>query len=264
MIKDIFFSFKENLRQKTSNPFFGTLIVVWIIHNWKLIFTFFNFEQDQTLRTKIEFLSGYLDTIPFLLNLGQSILITIIVLVITYTLLNLSRLIVNFFEKRLTPWVYKITDSKSVVLKSTYQTLLEERDLLSQKLDLEREAKSKLQTEITRLEDRIKEILESRLTDSSSDANRSTENKTEELDILLENIKRRNYSEFFEWLIDNVNNREFVDTRQKEDKINFFLKSGIISLKEKDFRDLTKRQYVFTDKGERVMEKFVNDKLKNE
>lgn len=53
MIEDLFVSFKENIKGKTTNPFFGTLILVWIFHNWRLIYSIFNFDTSSNLDTSV-------------------------------------------------------------------------------------------------------------------------------------------------------------------------------------------------------------------
>ena len=92
MIQDLIVSFKENIKGKTTNPFFGTLIIVWVFHNWRLMYSLFNFESSSDLKTRLIFLSDYLDAENFLPDLLLCILMTIIVLISTYILLNLSRL----------------------------------------------------------------------------------------------------------------------------------------------------------------------------
>ena len=48
MIKDFLVSFKDNFKEKTRNPFLGTYLIVWLIRNWELIYTLFNFDQNKT------------------------------------------------------------------------------------------------------------------------------------------------------------------------------------------------------------------------
>ncbi len=44
MLDKIWDGIKDNVLQKTTNPFFGTLIAIWLVHNWQFIYTIFNFE----------------------------------------------------------------------------------------------------------------------------------------------------------------------------------------------------------------------------
>jgi hypothetical protein len=263
MLKDIFFSFKENIRQKTTNPFFGTLIIVWIIHNWELIFTFFNFEDNKTLDEKVIFLSKYLDTKPFLINIGNCILTTFAVLILTYLLLNLSRLIVNFFDKKLTPWVYKTTDKNSIVLKSSFKALENERDVLSEKVENERESKLRLQSEISRLEERIKELITKEdIKEYKEKPKTITDPDYDKINLILNDIGNKNLNTFFDSLINLVNNDDYIDTEKFSTEANYFLKAGIVRLKEKSYPNENYRRFLFTPFGEKIKEEFVMKNLK--
>jgi len=156
MIKDLLVSFTENIKTKTTNPFFGTLILVWIFDNWRLIYSFFNFAPTMNLESRREFISQYLDPQNFLPNLLQCIGITVIVLIGSYLLLNFSRLIVNFFEKVITPLVYKWTDKSSIVLKRDYEILFTEKVRFEKKYEQERETRLKLQDEYEKLEIKLR------------------------------------------------------------------------------------------------------------
>ena len=262
MLKDIFFSFKENIKQKTTNPFFGTLIIVWFIHNWKLIFTFFNFESNESLNGKILFLSKYFDAKPFLIDIWNCVWITFVVLILTYLLLNLSRLIVNIFDKRLTPWIYKISDSNGIVLKSIFQKLVEERDLLSQKLENEREVKLRLQSETSRLEERIKELITKDIKKESIEQPEIiTDAVNAKIRFLLNDIDIKDLNIPFDNIINFINNEEYINVDNYSTEINYFQKAGILKLNGKHSMDDTLRHFIFTDFGEKVKDEFVMKSL---
>ena len=155
MIKDILLSFRDNFREKATNPFLGTYLIVWIIRNWELVYSLFNFNPNDTLEKKVIFIKSYYENNPFVEGSLWNIVWTFGVLVLTYFLLSISRAIVNLFEKQLKPWIYKKTDSKSIVLKSTYELIRNERDDLQLRLDKERESKSRLETIIKSLEEQV-------------------------------------------------------------------------------------------------------------
>lgn len=157
MIKDIFLSFRDNFKEKTTNPFLGTYLIIWMIRNWELVYSLFNFDHHDTLETKVNFIKEYYRSNLFIEGIFWNILWTFGVLIITFLLLNVSRAIVNLFEKQLKPWIYKLTDSKSIVLKSTYESIRNQRDELQFRLDKERESKSKLESKIKSLEEEISE-----------------------------------------------------------------------------------------------------------
>jgi hypothetical protein len=250
MIKDIILSFKDNLKQKSTNPFFGTLIIVWIIHNWEFIYNIFNFEKDKTLAQRIEYLKLFLEPIPFFKNLGACILITFIVLIATFLLLNLSRLIKNISEKKITPWIYKISDKSSIVLKNDFDVMKKERDFLSQKLEEERDSKLKLRTEINKLEERLGKNID-------GENPRPELNYESEVDHILNEIKQNEKNiNAFNSFIDKINNDESIEYPILKDLLNFLLRYDVLKLKSKgansDFR-----KYVFTSFGNQIKNEFL-------
>ncbi|MCB4800276.1 hypothetical protein [Neotamlana laminarinivorans] len=253
MIKDIILSFKDNLKQKSTNPFFGTLIIVWIIHNWEFIYNVFNFEKGKTLAQKIEYLKLFLEPIPFIKNLGVCVLITFIVLIVTFLLLNLSRLIKNISEKKLTPWIYKISDKNSIVLKSDYDLMKNERDLLSQKLEEERDSKLKLRTEINKLEERLGKNIDGE--DLKMEFNYESE-----IDHILNEIKQNEKNlKDFNTLIDKIHNDELIEYPVFKDLLNFLLRYDVLKLKSKATnRDY--RKYEFTSFGNQIKSEFLKRK----
>ncbi|RYY88351.1 MAG: hypothetical protein EOO15_09255 [Chitinophagaceae bacterium] len=157
MIKDLIVSFKDNFKDKTSNPFLGTYVLVWLLRNWEVVYTLVNFDKGLKLVEKVAYLKSFFTKQTFIENLLTNIFWTFLVLILTYVLINLSRLIVNFSEKQVAPFVYKISDSKSIVLKEVYLTLRAERDELEVKLDKEREMRIKLESRIASLETEVVE-----------------------------------------------------------------------------------------------------------
>lgn len=265
MIKDIILSFKENIKQKTNNPFFGTLILVWIIHNWELIYTFFNFEPTKNLKDKIDYLSNHLSSIPFVKNLLFCVGITFAVLIASYVLINVSRLIINLFEKKLTPLVYKITDKSSVVLKEDYQLLQVERNRFFSKLEEEKIAKLKAQGEVTKLEEKISELLASKnitiedVIDSNN--NNLTYDNSRLMSIVLANENKR---KVLERLIDTSNNDDWFEvTKDNIKDVNYFLRTDIIQITNKHDNNTNYRKYSFTDFGNNFKRDYINKTLHN-
>lgn len=262
MIKDIFFSLKDNVKQKTTNPFFGTLIIVWIIHNWQFVYSLFNFEKEVTLQKRINFLKLYLEPLPFAKSLGLCILITIGVLISSYLLLNISRLIVNLYDKKLTPWIYMITDKTSIVLRSEYEDMKSERDLMSQKLETEREYKLKLQSEISNLEDKIK-TKTSKVTPTpkldKKELNPNAQNS--KIATILTDIEKNKYNRFFEEVIDYINNDQYIPFNSNKESLNYFLRLDLLTIDKTAQNDLESKKYDFTELGNKVREKYIVGKM---
>ncbi len=264
MIKDIFLSFKENIKQKTTNPFFGTLILVWIIHNWEFIYTFFNFESTSNLKNRIDYLNNHLSTIPFVKNLFICIGITFVVLIFSFLFINLSRLIINIFEKKITPWVYKVTDKSSIVLKVDYELLQTERNQLFKKVEEEKAEKLKSQGEVNKLEEKISELLANQeitienVIDSKQD---NYYDNSKLLKIILENESKK---KIFDTLIDTINNDNYFKvTNENNDDVNYFLRTNIIQIKEKHQNSNDYRKYIFTDFGNTLKREYITKTLYN-
>ncbi len=155
MIKQLFLAMRDKSKPKSTNPFLVALFSVWVIINWKLVYSFFNFDSDTKLDEKITCLESYLQTKTFMLRILEAIGITFLVLIVTYILLNISRFVVNFFEKSITPWIYKLTDKGSVVKKSDFIKLEEELVKLENKFEEERIKRNEALAEIEKLEKKL-------------------------------------------------------------------------------------------------------------
>lgn len=160
MLTEIFTSVRDNFKQKTTNPFFGTLVLIWLAKNWRLVYAVFTFESTYKLEQRIQFIETYYQQVSFSRNLLICVFLTIFSLVISYLLLNFSRLIINFYEKKITPWIYQITDKNSVVLKRDFDKLQGENDRLSEKYESEKKRRIILATENEELEKKYWELIE--------------------------------------------------------------------------------------------------------
>lgn len=250
MIQDLIVSFKENIKGKTTNPFFGTLIIVWIFHNWRLMYSIFNFDKSTSLEMRITFLADYLDSKNLIPDLLTCILITIIVLITTYILLNFSRLIVNFFEKIVTPIVYQITDKSSIVLKRDYQLLEAKRERFEKKFEQERESRLKLQDEYERLESRLGEALQSKTSEKKQDPPSSISSRKENiLRSILNDEEKRNS---FRKMVDIVLNKQYVkDTAMT----NLMLRLNLVEKGGADYDG--DYNFNFTSDGKRLREMLI-------
>ncbi|MEP0985315.1 hypothetical protein [Ekhidna sp.] len=108
MLFSWFTSAGNNLLERSKNPFLGTFTLVWLARNWELVFALFNFDKSHTLEKKIKFLSERIQYDTFWTEVGYNILWTFIVLILTYLLVNITRVISNLFEKRLTLQVIRL------------------------------------------------------------------------------------------------------------------------------------------------------------
>jgi hypothetical protein len=148
MIKDSLNSIFDNIKERTTNPFLGTLIVVWIVHNWTLVYSMFYFDSSFKLLNRVEYIEKYFVKKPFLEHLVYVVGITIVVLVLTYVMLSISRLITDTQEKIVVPQISKLVAGKTyIVLKKDYDTVVELTKDLYARVDEERLAKVAAQNE---------------------------------------------------------------------------------------------------------------------
>ena len=155
MVKDTLNSVLDNFKERTTNPFLGTLIVVWTLKNWKLIYSLFYFDNSLKLDDRLGKITAYFEEQSFLLNMGSAILMTLGVLILTYILISVSRLITEAYERIVVPVISKWTDKGSVVLKADFIALKEVVKQLEVRLEEERLAKVAAQNERDQADERI-------------------------------------------------------------------------------------------------------------
>lgn len=244
MFKNIFNSFSESFKQKTTNPLLGTYILVWMLRNWELIYSIFNFDKEYKLYQKIAFIKEYFHDKSFINEILVSLGLTFLTLIVTYLLLNLSRLIVNFSEKRITPFIYKITDSTSIVTKSLFEDVRNERDEIQNRLDAERETRSRLEKRIKSLEDE--------LLDKANDITMNSSqpfNKLDETTRIVEKLKQEELLEKYKNISVRIK-RGVMFQSNEEIELERFLQLGLISIFKRNNIGI---QYNLSEKGEAVL-----------
>ncbi|MDT0295930.1 hypothetical protein ACFQ3R_11380 [Mesonia ostreae] len=253
MIKDFLISFRDNFKEKTRNPFLGTYLIVWIIRNWELIYTIFNFDKNYQLKDKVDFIKTYYSEQSFIGNLLTTALWAFGLLILTYLLLAISRLITNFSEKQITPWIYKITDSKSIVLKETFENLRIENTRIETKLEIERENKKRLLLEISELENTIDKIN----SNNNEEGNHNEETKKNisldnEVDVLFNKIKKKNLIDEFIELVESIGKEEqgWIKTEDLTDSFGYFVKLGLLASGKDNVNYL---ELALTNVGEKVL-----------
>lgn len=147
MVKDTLDSIFDNLKERTTNPFLGTLLVVWVVKNWKLVYSLLYFDGNFKLKDRLDYITHYFSERSFIWNMVSVISLTIVVLVFTYALLSMSRLLTDFYDRVVIPWISKLTDKGSVVLKIEYVKLLDEVTRMNVRLEEERLARISAQNE---------------------------------------------------------------------------------------------------------------------
>lgn len=254
MIKDFLVSFTDNFKEKAKNPFLGTYVLVWLLRNWNLVYSLFYFDSKMKLSERTEFIKQYFkEQGGFVSNLAENIYWSFGVLILTYLLLNISRLIVNLSEKRLTPYIYKITDSKSIVLRNEYDRVRAENDDLQIRLEKEREAKSRLEMKIKNLESEIVEIVRlnseqsTELDDDSKRNNLAIDSRTT---ILIEKMHSKNVKKEFVDICIGIEQGNSIQNDYEH--LNFFLQLGVIIIRSNPGGN--KKYYKVTEAGQKVLD----------
>ena len=121
-------SFFSNIKDKLTNPYFGTLILVLLIHHWKLIFGIFNFDEVFTLENKLNFIQNYIAKNitweSFILDALQAL----VYMFTGYLIIVLTRGVVLFIEYWLMPFITGRIVNKNVVRRTEYDEVLKERE----------------------------------------------------------------------------------------------------------------------------------------
>ena len=261
MIGNALTSFFDNLSSKTKNPFLGTFAIVWLCRNWELVFALFNFDDSYTLESKITFLSDRIKYETFWSELGVNILWTFFVLISTYALINLARVITNLYEKYLTPLIYKWTaDSQSIYLKEDYFKLKRINEELEKRVEQERDEKLKVRAEIEKLEKRLQEKdiqsleIPNPMVDFSEDSYyESLDNLAKEL---LENYSKEEISKLFDIV---MNGHDVGSGTENYKKIAELTRKGLFKFVEKKLSRNGKyvRRYEITEEGQEFAKKFL-------
>lgn len=122
-IKATIESFYENAKERLTNPFLGTFMIIWIIKNYRFCFAVFNFDKDQNLEAKLNFIKNEFPLNRFCANTINTILLTFLVLIVTYLLLTLSRFITDFYIKVALPWVINVFDGKRIFTNEQFENI---------------------------------------------------------------------------------------------------------------------------------------------
>ncbi len=170
MVKDALNSIFDNIKERTTNPFLGTLLAVWSIKNWRLIYSLLYFDSKLTLDQRLAKISEHFANQSFVFNMIITIGITMAVLVTTYIMLGLSRLLTDYYDNVIIPKSAEVTSKGSaIVLKVEHYKVQEEKRLLEVRLQEERLAKVSAQNERDQADEKLAELLRTKNTISSNE-----------------------------------------------------------------------------------------------
>nr|WP_294785651.1 hypothetical protein [uncultured Flavobacterium sp.] len=171
----------DNYSTKIKNPLIGTIISVWLIHNWRIPYALFNFDSDCTMQDKINFIADYFGKQELLWELVDIIGISFLVLIVTFILMMISRSITDFYYKVAEPFIVTVIDKKEIFTTemktklegriSNLSVVISERDKEITSLEA---SNTKLNISISKKDDEI---------DSLSQINKLNETKISSLNI---------------------------------------------------------------------------------
>ncbi len=156
MFTEFFGSVFANFKQKVTNPFLGTIILVWFFRNWELVYALFVFDDYYTLEMKTQYIKGYYQTVNFYGDLFLTVVEAFILMVLTFLLLAISRLVVELYDKRLMVFIYKIFDRDRLVKREELDRLVIQNGRLERRLTEEREKRMAAESDNDNLEEEMK------------------------------------------------------------------------------------------------------------
>lgn len=233
MLSEAIDSFKENIKQKIANPFLGTLLLVWIVKNWKVVYAFFFFDKEHKLQNRIDYFNSYWKEHNFIWNFVGVVLLTILILVVTYLFLALSRFISSYYENVIIPQIQKWSKGK-IVAAETHQIAIDRISVLESKVEVERRAKVELQNEIERLENRKL---------SNEDSNLPSENFSDIASRLDQNFEKDAIKAVFTDIAQNLS------VKSANSIVEFLLNNALIEYKTHSAGNPGNRYYKFTTRG---------------
>jgi hypothetical protein len=121
-------SFFSNIKDKLSNPYFGTLILVLLIHHWQLWYTVFNFDSDCSQADKVLFIQNYANANLSFWPFAYDVVLAAGYMLLGYLIIVATRSLVMWVEFWLMPFITGKVVNKNVVRKSDYDEVVKERE----------------------------------------------------------------------------------------------------------------------------------------
>jgi hypothetical protein len=204
-------SFFSNIKDKLTNPFFGTLIIVLLIHHWQLWYAVFNFDNDCTLNDKIVFIRNYATINLTFWVILSDVLHAIFLMLLGYSIIIATRSLVLYIEFGLMPYITGRIVNKDVVRRSEYDDVVKEREqyfdqyeeqrknvrLFSKTIDEQTEQIKLKDDELINQSNSISETLKElnqikNVLEQEQSKNRSHESKNDLLNTTLEKANKNN------------------------------------------------------------------------
>ena len=184
---DVINSFFSNVKDKLTNPYFGTLIIVLLLHHWELLFGIFNFDVDNTLTDKIQFVETYINENITWGTFLWDALSALGFMLIGYLIVVGTRSLVLFIEHWVMPAVTGKVVHKNVVRRTEYDDVVKEREQYFDQYEEQRKQVREFSRTIDVQTSQIKEKDESLINQSARIS--ETTNQIESLNSKLERVR---------------------------------------------------------------------------
>ncbi len=122
-MSDVIKSIQDTIHERIKNPFAGTFLISWVLINWKLVFSVFNFDSTSSRYSRLSVIELYINTAGYYDLLIHPFWATIVAIIVYQIASHFSLAIFAFFEKRITPWVYKKVDNSKLETKENYNRI---------------------------------------------------------------------------------------------------------------------------------------------
>lgn len=229
-----FTSFIDTYKSKIKNPLIGTMISVWIFHNWKIVYSLFNFDKDCTMQDKINYIQNYFSKKEYFEEIWTITWIAFIVIILTFSLLAISRGITDGYYKIIEPWIKSKIDKHENFTQDERIKLMSKIESLNLSLDTKRSEMSRVESEnhnLTLKIDALKKRNDTLLTNS----NDKIENLKKEISLNTEkNIYANKVVTFFDDIINALNpeiKKEIIIYIEHKESINKNQYKNFIGLK---------------------------------
>lgn len=189
---DFLSSFFQNIKDKISSPFFGTLTFIIIIHHWEFWYTLFNFDPNCNRTEKIAILRAISNENFTVRNLFNDVVTALGVMLIGYFVIIGTRMLSVLIEHRIMPFLTGKAVSKLVVDKSVYEVVETERKEYFEKYEEQRrkvrEYSADIDTQSVQIQEKNNSIIE--LNKTLIDYNLQIDKNREKEVNLTDNISR--------------------------------------------------------------------------
>jgi hypothetical protein len=237
--------------ERVSSPFYGTLIVSWLIWNWKITYLTFFVDQDKIAENKIDFI---------LKNYNDVLHLTFYPLISTIFLLTLVPFLTNaayWLDLKFTTWR---VSQKNEIEGKRLLTIEQSIKLRSELRELENNFEKLLEKkneEIARLQNEINsELSQNTISSNTTENGKGRSYTVADFNNLYS--KPKLYAKLKN-LVKTINETYQVPEDINDDEKEFFLVNEIISEEDDGYGKIS---YDMTYKGKQIYKEFFNQNFK--